>query len=160
MGVVITQAPHFGTDVGGVDSFIAEGDMLGNPTDELAWINSLPGLSGLSFATQTENVDYFYTDMAYVFAFQLQSASPGYFLIKNAQRVALYQNAAAMDWGVFDVRQLSSALNLPSDDFQISHVTEVSGSDVNVPEPSVLALLGLGLIGIYTVRRGQPGHQR
>jgi hypothetical protein len=154
MGVVITQAPHFGTDVGGVDLFIAEGEMLGNPTSETAWVNSLPGVSDITFTVKTETVDYFTTDTSNVFAFELESALSGYFLIKNAQRVALFQNLSEMGWGVFNVSYLSDAMNLPSEEFTISHVTELNGPTA-VPEPSSLVLLGLGLIGIFVVSRNR-----
>lgn len=154
MGVVITQAPHLNTDVGGVDLFVTEAGLQGNPTNETIWVNTVLGTTDASFTIKTEAVDYFATDMANVFAFQLQSTAPSYFVIKNAQRVALYRNVAGLDWAVFDASLLSSAINLPSDDFEISHVTELSGGSASsVPEPSTLALLGLGLIGIFFVRR-------
>lgn len=152
MGVVITQGTYLGTDVGSVDLFIAEAQQQGNPTSETAWVNSVLGVSDITFATKTETVDYFATDEANVFAFDLQSALSGYFIIKNATRVALFQNLASLDWGVFDASELSGVMNLPSEEFTISHVTELNGR-VNVPEPSTLVLLGLGLIGIYVARR-------
>jgi len=139
-----------GTDVGAIDTFIAEGDKTGNPQSEEDWVNSILGAGTATFTVKSEPVDYFGTDSNGVFAFQLVS-SPEYFLIKNATRIALFQNLADIDWGVFDSSLLSSAMNLPSDGFTISHVTEFNGEQV--PEPGVLGLLGIGLIGIVLGRR-------
>jgi hypothetical protein len=156
MGVIITQGPYDGTDVGDVDIFVTEGAKLGNPAKETAWVNSLPEVQvELIFVSKIEPVDYFLTDTANVYAFALGDPIEGdfeeYFLIKNARRVALFRNIDELDWGVFDATRLSGAMNLPSEDFEISHVTRF------VPEPSTLALLGLGLIGIYVVRRRDIG---
>lgn len=151
MGVVITQSPHVGTDVGSTDIFIAETTLTGSPAVETAWVNSLLD-PDVTFAIQTETVDYFLTDTADVYAFALSTA-PSHFIIKNSTQVALFANVGSMDWGVFNTLSLSSAFNLPGEEFQISHVTELSGNGVNVPEPSTMALLGLGLLGMSIARR-------
>ncbi|MCU7921028.1 MAG: PEP-CTERM sorting domain-containing protein [Candidatus Thiodiazotropha sp. (ex Epidulcina cf. delphinae)] len=148
LAVAIDEAgPYFGTDVGDPDIFLFEADKQGNPTNEVAWVNSMLGSPIVSYTVKTENVSYLSTDTANVFAFLLQSTEPDYYLIKNAQRVALFQNVASLDWGVFDTTLLSGAMNLPSDGFQISHVTELSGG-ASIPEPSTLALMGISLIGL------------
>lgn len=151
--VTITELPHQGTDVGNIDLFVTEANMQGNPSNEVAWVNQVLGTTDASFAVKTETVDYFATDVANVFAFELQSTGPGYFIVKNAQRIALFQNVMAFDWGVFDASVLSDAINLPSDDLQISHVTEINGVRVSVPEPTTLTLLALGLIGASLGRK-------
>ncbi|MCU7904326.1 MAG: PEP-CTERM sorting domain-containing protein [Candidatus Thiodiazotropha sp. (ex Epidulcina cf. delphinae)] len=110
-------------------------------------MNSVLGSPVVSYAVKTENVDYFSTDAANVFAFLLQSTEPDYYLIKNARRIALFQNVASLDWGVFDATLLSGAMNPPSGGFQISHVTELSVS-ASIPEPSTLAMMGISLIGL------------
>ena len=142
-----------GTNVGVVDSFIAEDDKVGNPQSEEDWVNSILGTGTVTYTVKNDPVTYFMTDTTDVFAFELESA-PEYFLVKNAQRIALFQNLADIDWGVFDTGDLSAAMNLPDftgeDAFTISHVTEFNGS---VPEPGVLGLLGLGMVGIVLGRR-------
>jgi hypothetical protein len=150
MGVMITQGPYVNTQVGGVDALLDTGGKLGNPTNETLWVNTILD-PDVTYVTKTEPVDYYLTDheSGSVFAFAL-SGTPTHFLIKNAQRVALFENVADLAWGVFDASPLGD-MNLPSEELEISHVTEFSS--VSVPEPSTLALLGLGLIGIYGVRR-------
>jgi len=142
-----------GVDVGSVDTFIAEGEQTGNsnPQTEEDWVNSILGAGTATYTVKSEPVSYFSTDSNGVFAFALVS-SPEYFLIKNSTRFALFQNLADLNWGVFDSSLLSSTMNIPSDNFTISHVTEFNGH-TEVPEPGVLGLLGIGLIGIVLGRR-------
>lgn len=143
-----------GTNVGSIDTFIAEGEKQGNPTDEETWVNDvLSGYNGdtTTFTVKTGDVNYFSTDTNGVFAFGLVSG-PDYFLLKNATRIALFENLADIDWGVFDSSELSGGMNLPSDGFTISHVSEFGGGH-EVPEPGVLGLLSIGLIGIVLGRR-------
>ncbi|MGB5260934.1 MAG: PEP-CTERM sorting domain-containing protein [Gammaproteobacteria bacterium] len=154
--VMITSGLASGTSAGAIDSFIAEAAKAGNPTNETAWVNSILGTSGLSYTVKTSNVSYYKTDVTNVFALSL-TAQPSYFLIKNATRMALFQNLAGVDWGVFDTSLLSSgkkSINLPSGGFTISHVTHFGGGGGNgsVPEPGVVALLGIGLLGMVTLR--------
>ncbi len=156
-----------GTDVGFVDTFIGEYDKAGSPTQEQAFINSLGLSTTFSFTVKTEDVVYYGTDMSDVFAFDATPASD-YFLIKNAQRMALFQNLADLDWGVFNTTSLSSAMNLPdTSSYEISHVTRFNGSGstssssgtasstsgFGVPEPSTYSLLGLAAVAFGFVHR-------
>ena len=143
-----------GTDVGMIDTFIEESAQVGNPQNEEDWVNSvLSGYNGDSttYTVKTGAVDYFATDANGVYALGLVSG-PDYFLLKNATRIALFANLTDINWGVFDSNSLSDDMNIPSDDFTISHVTEFGGSHT-VPEPSVLSLLGFGLVGLVLGRR-------
>jgi len=141
-----------GVDVGSIDTFIQEGDKTGNPQSEEDWVNSILGSGSVTYTVKSEPVSYYSTDSNGVFAFALVS-SPEYFLIKNSTRIALFQNLADLDWGVFDSGLLSSTMNIPGDNYTISHVTEFNGDSTKVPEPGVLGLLGIGLIGIVLGRR-------
>jgi len=145
-----------GTDVGLVDRFIAEGEKQGNPTDEEEWVNMIlgnldPSEGPTTYTVKNEDVSYFMTNEDDVFAFELES-EPAYYLIKNAKRIALFENLEEIPWGVFDTTELSGAMNLPGSEYTISHVTEFGGGK-GVPEPGVLGLLGIGMIGIVLGRR-------
>jgi hypothetical protein len=152
---VITSGDLVGTHVGELDTLIGQVSKLKNssPKTETAWVNTLLD-SDVDYVFKTEDVNYFATDAANIFAFQLQS-DPGYFLIKNATWWALYQNNAASNWGVIDLFQLNSGFNLSDlNGLTISHVTEF-GRYVEVPEPSALILLCLGLLSLGLFRRRQ-----
>lgn len=141
-----------GTDVGIVDAFIAEADKAGNPVAETAWVNTILSGMGITveYEVKTEDVAYFSTDTTDVFAFDLRPASADYFIVKNSTRIALFKNLMDIDWGVFDTGDLSSTMNLPSDQFIISHVTQFNSA---VPEPDMVALLAIGLLGMIVARR-------
>lgn len=151
-----------GTDVGGLDIFIAEqagpftgGD--GNPDGEETWAESVLNMD-LVFAGKEENISIFNTNTTDVRTFEL-SFGPGYFILKNSTWRALFENVASIDWAVIDTSLLDSGFNL--NDTTISHATEFDGGDTgetgdetgDVPVPGTLALLGLGLLGLSRTRR-------
>ncbi len=151
--ILINDGGDFdGTDVGLIDMFIAEADKAGNPTAETAWVNSVLSGMGITveYEVKTENVAYFATNATDVFAFNLAPASAGYYIVKNSKRMALFENLMEMDWGVFDTGDLSGALKLPTDPYIISHVTQFNST---VPEPGMVGLLSIGLLGMVVARR-------
>lgn len=149
----LAAGSYNGTNVGLIDSLLGQGDKLGNPANELTWVNSIISPDSTTWnGIKTADVAYFETDTTHVFAFLLDS-EPGYYLIKNATKVALYENNHSYGWGVFDLSVLSEDMNLSAtDDLVISHVTEF-GETTNVAEPHTLLLLGFGLLGLAYSRR-------
>ena len=142
-----------GTDVGSLDMLLGQTTGLANsnPTTETNWVNSILD-PDTNFVLKEEKLTYFATESANVFAFQLQS-EPGYFLVKNAQWWALFENTANADWGVIDFSLLNPGFKLPDlKKMTISHVSEF-GKYTQVPEPSALLMVGLGLLGLCAARR-------
>ncbi len=115
---------------------------------------TLEGL-GIGYSSPAVTSDRIYiTGMdestGYIFAFEL-AAQTDYFLVKNATRMALFENLADINWGVFDTASLSGAMNLPTEDFTISHVSQFNST--SVPEPGMVGLLAIGLLGVVVARR-------
>ena len=143
-----------GADVGVVDTFVsATTEILGSPASEETWVNSVIS-DTFEYTITTEDVAYFYTDVIDVFAFELAAATePDYYLIKNSTVSALFTNLADLNWGVFDVSLIVDIdgnvidMNIPTSGFTISHVTQ------SVPEPGMVGLLAIGLLGMVVTRR-------
>ena len=77
------------------------------------------------------------------------SAGAHYFILKNANYWALFENNMDMDWAVVDINDVPAGMKIPND-WEVSHIHVFS-----VPEPPVLALLGFGLLsfGLASCRR-------
>lgn len=140
------------TDVGALDQLLQWTNSLpnSNPTTETNWANSILN-PDTTFTLKTETVAYAEVDGGGAWAFALQS-DPGYYIIKNANFWALFQNNASLDWAVFNLAGLPSDINLGgSGQLTISHVSEFGG--VKVPEPGTVSLIGAGLLGLFATRR-------
>jgi hypothetical protein len=93
-----------------------------------------------------------------------------YFIVKNSVYTFAFENLDLKTWGVFDTDEMNTARlgwcadngitdikkckddNLDSETFAISHVSFFAGSN-DVPEPGMMALLSVGLIGFAVSRR-------
>ena len=145
-------------DVGNTDTFILEAGGVGSPDSEATWVQTSLGDPTVDWVVSLANVDYVETSTAGTWAFSLLF-EPDYFIVKNSNRIALFENVASLDWGVFDASLLSSGMNIPSDPWIISHVTELN-KDINpdprgnpVPEAPLTILLGIGLVGLGYIRK-------
>ena len=144
-------------DVGGLDTFIAGDVGQGNPAGEATWVQGVVGDPTIDWTVSLANVPYSQVDgETDIWAFSLL-LSPEYYIVKNTNAVALFQNVASLDWGVFQENAFLLSQNVPSDPWVISHVTSLDGSGGGsvreVPEPTLPLLMGIGLIGLAFVRK-------
>lgn len=149
------------SDVGAVDTFLTSAD-LGNSGDaaEESWIEGYLGFdvtltskydSNGSDWTQIEGEDD-------VFATALGD-TPDYFFIKigtggvGLDSHYLFENIGDLSWAVVDFSDAGIDFSIKSVDIgRMSHVGEIDAS-TSVPEPSIIALFGLGLIALGFKRK-------
>jgi hypothetical protein len=154
-----------GTDVGMIDTLLGTTSDLqsinsscpngSSEAAELCWATSLTGLD-YTLAGKQDPVQAYTTDSAGVIAFQL-AFGPGTYIVKNSTNWGLFTNLVDQNWGVIDTGDLGG-FNLSDTQLTISHVTEFDGDDgggppLEVPEPTSIFLLGMGLLGLAGFRR-------
>ena len=153
-----TAGQYFGTDVGILDTLLNV-DTLANAgqNTETTWVSNILGTTA-TFSIKTQNVPVYGTDVSNLFAVDLVN-NPGYYILKNSTYWALYRNVNSLSWAVFDASALPSGMNVGAGHLTISHVTEYNANGGSggptggqVPEPGVISLLGLGLLGIGASR--------
>ncbi|WP_158498315.1 hypothetical protein [Marinobacter similis] len=140
------------TDVGSADSLLGQTNDLnalgpcgnGNsPSTELCWINNVLGsTTTYTESDKVEDQSFVKVDgSSSVIAFELSSPTE-YFFIKNAQWYGLFQNTSSLDWAVIDTALIAAGFNLPSDEYEISHIAPIGGT-FEVPEPARWRFWGL-----------------
>jgi hypothetical protein len=148
-------------DVGGIDLLLASTKLAdsGEATEE-NWVKSVLGLDDLVFETKNDGAFSWQAvdGMLGVWAQGLVT-DPAYYLVKTGKKSAvgpghthfLFDNLTDLSWAVVDLQVLGfdpSKVNFT----KISHISEFSGA-VEIPEPAVLALLAIGLLGLSVSRR-------
>ena len=145
------------TEVGAEDTLIAQTSLASSGEDvELAWVQTILSDPTVTFSGKTElggTGSEFITDGT-LSAFNLVT-DPSHFLLKlggggtaNTDTHFLYENLDDIGWAVFNLSDITTATLT-----RISHISEFDGGGNGVPEPSILGLLGIGLLGIALGRR-------
>jgi hypothetical protein len=148
------------TDVGDIDLFRASTtlDDSGDAEEE-AWVEGVLGFDvSLSDKYDSDGSDWTLLDNEDdVYATEF-STSPNFFLIKlgtggtTLESHYLFENIGNLDWGVVDFSVTGvdfSIKNISID--RLSHVDEFE--EYAIPEPSILALIGFGLVGLSFISR-------
>lgn len=152
------------TTVGGVDSLLSS-VKLNNSGDatELAWVQSILG-SDVTFGGKLEGSEFDWEKVdgtLDVYAQYLTDPSD-YFLVKTGKLKGtndthfLFRNIADLAYAVIDLSLMGFTWR-EANIQKVSHISQFDRPTTAVPEPGVLSLLAIGILGFVLARRMSAG---
>ena len=140
-------------DVGSVDIIIAKAALGNSGNEEIQWLKNNDFTVVEDYKGST--LIWYNVSSTSIWAAKLQD-SPLYYFIKIGTGGTsilynhfIYENNTDMTWMVIDLAGWGGGTANNIDVGRVSHV----GEGVSVPEPSILILLGTGLLGIVGISR-------
>jgi len=169
LGGMVLSAPSWaividGTEVGGYDNLFAQTTLSNSgQTTETNWVSSqISGDAVFLGKLVKDDGDFDWLSTGDDYA-QLLPTTPLYFLVKlgmgqlPGDTHLLFDNLADLNYAVFSLSTLAQGnpTSGPGQHMNIGRVSHISmfNSDTSVPEPSLIGLLGLGLIVVGAQRR-------
>ena len=167
------------TEVGGVDTFVGTFNANGSNAEAAGFAQVLAAgnydYDPLTF-DKVDNSNGWGSVTGTTWAAKLDADAPAFFSLKfgggqlSGDNHYVYKNELSYDYLVVDLANLNDCaandsscqiVDLSSQTFTvISHYEKGGVIIVSAPEPSTIALLGLGLLGLATIRRKVPAQFR
>ena len=145
--------------VGGVDNLIASAHLgSSGEATELAWVESVLGFDVVFEDKLESSFSWQKVDGTLDVYAQSLSDSPDYYLVKTGKLKGtnkthfLFQNLAELAYAVIDLSEMGFNI-FKEGTGKISHISQFKTPSTEVPEPGILSLLGMGLLGLAFVRR-------